>query len=366
MPFRTEKDVKTPSPRHHSHRPVRVIFAMVFLVLGVFIAAGPVSAVDNGTLGIRPETESDFFHLSLYPGAATEATAVVSNHTSSPVTVLTYPVDGENTVQGTFAMAAQSDPREGVGAWVQLDAEHITVPANTDLKVPFRLTVPPGTPPGDYAGGLIIQSPTVQGKTTAVNGDTAVRLDTIQRQGVRIYLNVAGTAVKSLAHDSLSWKQNGDSLDFTLPVRNTGNTILHPSADMNLSGWPATVTSLKFDAPDGLLPGASIDLHARLAQAPMVQNGTAEATLTSEAGTSQAGTRVLYAPWALLAIGLVVFAAALYGAWRGARFIRRARVALSQMNNIGSAAPDEHASPPSPGTPSAPLGEEPANRRPLR
>lgn len=340
--------MNTPSPHQHPRRLARVALAVVLLILGVLVAAFPASAVDNGTLGIRPERESDFFHLSLHPGAATDAVAVVSNHTSSPVTLLTYPVDGENTVQGTFAMAAQSDPHKGVGAWVQLAAERITVPANTDVKVPFRLTVPQGTPPGDYAGGLIIQSPTVQGKITEVNGDTAVRLDTIQRQGVRIYLNVAGTAVESLDHGSLSWKQNGDGLDFVLPVRNTGNTILHPSADMNLSGWPAAATSLKFHAPDGLLPGASIDLHARLAQAPIVQNGNAEATLTSEAGTSQASTSVLYAPWALLAIGLVVFAAGLYGAWRGIRFIRHARVALSQLNNIGSAAPDEHASPPRP------------------
>nr|WP_306422575.1 DUF916 domain-containing protein [Paenarthrobacter aurescens] len=307
---------------------------MALLILDILLMAGPASAVDDGTLGIRPETESDFFHLSLYPGAKTEATAVVSNHTSSPVTLLTYPVDGENTVQGTFAMAAQSAPREGVGAWAELDMEQITVPANTDLKVPFRLTVPEGTPPGDYAGGLIIQSPTVRGKTTAVNGDTAIRLDTIQRQGVRIYLNVAGTAAKSLDHGSLSWKQNGDNLDFILPIRNTGNTILRPSAHLDLSGWPATATRLEFDTPDGLLPGASIDLHATLARAPMIQSGAAEATLTSEAGTSQAGVRVLYAPWPLLALGLVFFAAVLYGAWRAVRFVRRARVALSQLKSM--------------------------------
>ncbi|MET3368326.1 UNVERIFIED_CONTAM: hypothetical protein ABIE34_001566 [Jeotgalibacillus campisalis] len=327
--------MKTPSP----HRPGRVIIAMALLILDILLMADPASAVDNGTLGIRPETESDFFHLSLYPGAKLEATAIVSNHTSSPVTLATYPVDGENTVQGTFAMAAQSAPREGVGTWVELDTEHITVPANTDLKVPFRLTVPEGTPPGDYAGGLIIQSPTVQGKTTAVNGDTAVRLDTIQRQGVRIYLNVSGTAAKSLAHGGLSWKQNGDNLDFILPVRNTGNTILHPSAYVSLSGWPVTATRLEFSTPDGLLPGASIDLHATLAQAPIIQGGAAEATVTSEAGTTQAGSRVFYAPWPLLAIGLVCFAAAFYGAWRAVRFIRRARVALSQLKSMGSTAP---------------------------
>ncbi|MET3905249.1 DUF916 domain-containing protein [Paenarthrobacter sp. 4246] len=354
--------MKTPSP----HRPGRVIVAMSLLILDILLVAAPASAVDNGTLGIRPETESDFFHLSLHPGAATEATAVVSNHTSSPVTLLTYPVDGENTVQGTFAMAAQSTPREGVGAWVELEAERITVPANTQLKVPFRLTVPEGTPPGDYAGGLIIQSPTVEGKTTAVNGDTAVRLDTIQRQGVRIYLNVAGTAAKSLAHGSLSWKQNGDNLDFILPVRNTGNTILHPSAHLNLSGWPATATRLEFDTPDGLLPGESIDLHATFARAPIFQTGTAEATVTSEAGTSEAGTRVFYAPWPLLAIGLVFFAAVLFGSWRAYRFIRRARIALAQLKSMGSAAPNFHAAHPSRPLRSVPSGKETADHPPLR
>ncbi|MCP2046534.1 UNVERIFIED_ORG: hypothetical protein J3D58_000606 [Paenarthrobacter nicotinovorans] len=327
--------MNTPSP----HRPARVIIAMALLILGIFLMAGPASAVDNGTLGIRPETESDFFHLSLYPGARTEATAVVSNHTSSPVTLLTYPVDGENTVQGTFAMASQSAPREGVGAWVELDMERITVPANTDLKVPFSLTVPEGTPPGDYAGGLIIQSPTVQGETTSVNGDTAVRLDTIQRQGVRIYLNVAGTVAKSLAHGGLGWKQNGESLDFTLPVRNTGNTILHPTAHLNVSGWPATATRLEFDTPDGLLPGASIELHATLERAPIIQSGKAEATVSSEAGTTQADSRVFYAPWPLLALGLVFIAAAGYGTWRAFRVIRRARVALLQQQSLGSATP---------------------------
>lgn len=338
---------------------------MALLILDILLMADPASAVDNGTLGIRPETESDFFHLSLYPGAKLEATAVVSNHTSSPVTLATYPVDGENTVQGTFAMAAQSAPREGVGAWVELDTEHITVPANTDLKVPFRLTVPEGTPPGDYAGGLIIQSPTVQGETTAVNGDTAFRLDTIQRQGVRIYLNVAGTTATSLAHGNLSWKHNGDSLDFSLTVRNTGNIILHPSAHLNFSGWPATATRLDFETPDGLLPGSSVELHTRLTQAPIIQSGTAEATVTSEAGTSQAVSRVVYAPWPLLAIGLVSLAAAFYGSWRTFRFIRRARVALAQLKSMGSAAPSFHAHPPrDPG--SLHPGKETAEHPPLR
>lgn len=307
-----------------------MVLALVLLVLAVFSAAGQASAVDDGTVGIRPANESDFFHISLYPGAAIDAEAVVANHSQAPVTLLNYPVDGQTTPQGGFALASQTDPQKGIGAWVHLNADHLTIPAKSEMKVPFRLTVPPGTPPGDYAGGLIIQSPPVQGKTSTVNGDTAVRIDVVQRQGVRIYLNVAGTAVKTLTHGDLAWEQKGDDLAFTLPVHNTGNTILHPAAELKLTGWPIPETTLKFDTPESLLPGSSIDLHATVPKTPAAMNADAQAQLSSEAGTAQASSHVLYAPWLLLGVGLLILAGASYGAWRGIRFIRRARAVLAQ------------------------------------
>lgn len=309
--------------------PVRTVLALALLVLTVFSTAGQASAVDDGTVGIRPANESDFFHISLYPGAAIEAEAVVTNHTQAPVTLLNYPVDGQTTPQGGFALASRTDPQKGIGAWAHLKTDHLTIPANAEMKVPFRLTVPAGTPPGDYAGGLIIQSPPVQGKTSTVNGDTAVRIDVVQRQGVRIYLNVAGTAVKALTHGDLTWAQNGDDLAFTLQVHNTGNTILHPATELKLTGWPITDTTVKFDTPESLLPGSSIDLHATVPKTPSALNADAQAQLSSEAGTVQATTHVLYAPWLLLGIGFLILAAASYGAWRGVRFIRRARAALA-------------------------------------
>ena len=43
--------------------------------VAVAAQAGPAFAVDDGTLGIRPELESDFFHINLAPGAAIDANA---------------------------------------------------------------------------------------------------------------------------------------------------------------------------------------------------------------------------------------------------------------------------------------------------
>ena len=324
---------------------------MTAAVLGLFPGAGPAAAVDNGALGIRPANESDFFHLSLHPGAAMDATALVSNHTDSPVTLLNYPVDATSTPQGAFALANQGEPRTGVGGWVQLNAEEITVAPNSDLEVPLRISVPAGTPPGDYAGGLIIQSPPVQGQTTNVNEDTAVRLDVIQRQGVRIYLNVAGTAVKTLSHGDLSWQQAGDTLTFILPLKNTGNTILRPSATVDLSSWLGANTQLTFDTPESILPGSTLDLRARLTQAPAIQSGTARATIISDAGTAHAETSVVYAPWPLVIAGILFILGVTYSTWRTARFVRRARRAIAQVaeNELRTRVP-EMAAPSGPST----------------
>ena len=329
---------RTAPRRTALHRIALLVAAAVLApVLATLVVAAPASAIDDGTLGIRPELESDFFHIDLAPGAAIEANAIVSNHSDAAVTLLNYAVDGQSTEQGAFALAAQADVQTAVGSWVTLDAESITVPANSDLTVPFRLSVPLTATPGDYAGGLIIQSPPVEGETTTSDGDAALRLDVIQRQGVRIYLTVAGTATTALGHGDLSWERSGDAVTFTLPIENTGNTILYPTADLSLNSAIGVTTTLQFDAPESILPGATLNLEATLPQAAFIQFGSADAELVSAAGTEQVSATFTYVPWWILLIVLLLVVAIAFGVWRTTLFVRRARRALAQV--AGSAMP---------------------------
>ena len=319
------------TPLARPHRTLRIAVTVGMLALASLAGVGSAEASEAGTLGIRPSNGSDFFRLSLYPGAATNATVVVSNSSDTPVTLPIYPVDARSDPEGAFVFASQPDLPVGVGSWMQLDNDEITVPANSEMEVSFRLSVPVNTPPGDYAGGLIIQAPLVEGETSIVEGDTAFRIDVVQRLGARIYLNVAGTALKSLELGGLRWKQTSDTLTFTMPLRNTGNTILHPTGTVVLSGWLGASTQLNFDPPESIFPGETVELQAQLPRPAPIQVGTAEATITSEAGTNSAQTSVTYAPWLLVGIGLFLLTLGLYGAHRVARFVRRARGAMAQV-----------------------------------
>lgn len=303
-------------------RPVAVLFALLGAATASLIAPMPAHAVDNGTLGIRPAHESTFFHLHAYPGETLTNSAIVSNHTSKPVTLLDYPVDAHSSATGTFAMAAQTDMRTTVGAWTRLAVAKITVPAGSERPLPFRLHIPAGTAPGDYAGALIIQSPTVIGKTSTHNG-TAVRLNVIQRQGLRIYLHVDGTATKTLTAGTLTWTDTGDGTGFSLPVHNTGNTTLHPTATLTLASRIGANTRIRFTSPEALLPGDELTLHATLTHPATIQVGTATATVYSEAGQRTITASYVQLPWTAIKTGggilILALIALLALAWRRRR-----------------------------------------------
>jgi hypothetical protein len=314
-----------------SLRPGRaLVFLALLSIIGLLATAGPASAVDDGSLGIRPATESDFFHLELSPGAAIDATAIVSNHSADPVTLADYPVDAHTTPQGGFGMGAQTDTRSEVGAWMHLANDgQVTVPAGSELSVAFRLVVPKDTPPGDYVGALIIQATAVIGKTSTLKGGAAVRLDVVQRQGVRVYLHVAGTAIKQLAAGLMSWTSNADSATFSLPMTNSGNTILHPTATLRVHGWFGLDREVKLTADDAVLPGATYTFTTTVRSVPVITFGAADTTIRSEAPAETVHSYFSYVPW-LPIIGILVVLLLLgFGVWRTSRWVRKALRALA-------------------------------------
>lgn len=305
------------------------------VTLGVAGNALPARAVDNGTLGIRPSNESDFFHLTVSPGETLSASAIVTNHGSAAVVLDTYAVDGETSAAGAFELKSQADPRAQVGSWVHNALSRITVKAQSQLSMPFSITVPVGTKPGDYAGGLMIQGLPIQGVTKNDNG-TPMRIDVVQRQGVRIYLKVAGTAKTSLSASSATWTANAKTVTLRLAVKNTGNTTLHPVVTAVVNPLFANSRTVSFDAPESVPPGTTVTLTARYPAAPLMQIARIHATIKSEAATTSDSTTVFAIPWQTLSVGLGMLLAIAFVVWRLVRFLRTAFSAIAAVKNAAA------------------------------
>lgn len=308
-----------------------VLVALISLVaLLALIPAGRAAAVENGSYGIRPATEADFLNLSVAPGAAVDAVAIVSNSTSAPVTFRTYPVDASSDANG-FAMQDEGAPRTGVGAWVQFEGQELTVPAESEAELPLRLSVPAGTQPGDYAGAIIIEAPPEEGETTELEDGTAVRLDVVQRLGLRIYLDVAGEAVLGLEPGELEVERGEGALTITLPITNTGNTNLDPRVDVVIDGWPGDPRQFTMEGTEDLLTGSTHTLEKQVEDMPPLFIGSAAATVVSEAGEEQVSESIVYVEWPLLVGALIVLIVLALIAWRVIAFVRRARRALAEV-----------------------------------
>lgn len=294
-----------------------------------FLVSAPAGAVESAGLGIRPQGPGDWFRFQALPGEIVEETAVVQNKTNERVRLLLYAVDATITPQGGFALKERPEPKTGVGAWLSLDSGTLTVSPHSEERVPFRMTIPAGTEPGDYAGGIVIEKEPQQGTPQEVGKELAVQFNVVERMGVRIYLGVAGKAVRKLAAGALEWRRKGTDIEFRIGVRNQGNVQIVPEGTLRLTGRGAPGEALRMRGPEALFPSSRGTLTAVWRNPPSFALVTAVASV-SYGGPApvRAEASVRIVPWPAAAILLVVLVLAALGVFRGVRFWRKARVAI--------------------------------------
>lgn len=314
------------------------LLAVSAAALACAVPAGPAHAQapappgpDGGiTVGIRPSDEAQAFHVNLVPGERSDRVAVVSNLSAVPVDLLIYPAAASNTAQGGFALAPREEPLRQLGSWTTLQVTSLHMAARSSASVKFRVDVPANTTPGDYAGGIIIQR-TDQGRQDDSGKALSVKVNVVQRVGVRIYLRVAGEVEQGLSVGALTWKQSGRGGTYSLPVTNTGNVRLKPSGQVVLNGFRLPSEVIAMSRIEELLPGSSVVVTGTMAERPLYGWGDAVATVQyGEGQRATAVTRIRFVAWLPTLLGSAALVVLTLALWRFLRFVRRARVALRQ------------------------------------
>jgi hypothetical protein len=210
-----------------------------------------------------------------------------------------------NPGTASLHLALRGDGR-GVGGWVHLDRDGVTVGPGESAELSFTLTLPKDAAPGDYAGGIL---------TSSASG----------RAAVPIRLRVGGALKPSLSvervHVHYAETANpigkGDAT-VTYTIRNTGNAILSAHQTLSLSGpfgrWKVAAGRIADTPP--LLPGdtqkVSVPLHdvtpalrltARVTLVPLL---TDAAGSTAPLAATTASGHALIVPWSLLALIVVL------------------------------------------------------------
>lgn len=209
----------------------------VGLSVGIFAIAAllPISSVfaqnSSGGIGGRtttvdpenPRTQSIFIY-TMNHGDQTRDAILVANRTDEEKTILLSSVDGVVTNTGAYTCRQESEPITGMGAWLKLDKESVTLPAGGEEKVGFTVTVPDNADVGEHNGCIAMQADQAPAEATG-----GVRL--YMRQAIRTVATIPGELKRDLTISQFKvGKDETGFPEYLMSVENVGNV----SADVDM------------------------------------------------------------------------------------------------------------------------------------
>ena len=202
------------------------------------------SALTSGGVGGYPanpdpavQYSESWFIYNLNLEESKEDAIIVTNSSAESQTVKLYAVDSVPSNQGNFALESETDPKDGIGAWIKLLTNLITLDPGESKQVPFIITIPENADVGEHSGGIIIQ----KAQPGEVQGTGA---SIVTRVGVRVYETVPGEIVREVKLEDFQVKRQTpeDALPYyevTLSVLNQSNVSLRPKTELKIRGWGA-------------------------------------------------------------------------------------------------------------------------------
>ncbi|HYZ92050.1 MAG TPA: hypothetical protein VFA34_06605 [Actinomycetota bacterium] len=142
---------------------IRNFLAVLGLLLAAFAVPGRAGAIENETFGLLPHPhnvenqERRTFVIPLERGALFEDSIRVYNRTDQPLSLIVYAADAETGVDGTVSVGFRGSQPKGIGAWVDLSKDSMTLPPAGDTLVRFRIEVRSSDPQPDL-GAIVVEN----------------------------------------------------------------------------------------------------------------------------------------------------------------------------------------------------------------
>ena len=255
-----------------------------------------------------------------------------------------YAADAFTTEDGQLDLRTRDHSPTGVGAWLQLGQEQVSLEAGESMQVPFAITIPDDAASGDLMGGIVTTS-----------ASTAGTAEPERRVAIRVHLRVGDTFEPSLSVESLGVDYSGDPLGtgtatVTYTVRNTGDIMLSAEQSVAVAG-PFDAFRVTTDPTDRLpllLPGETWSvsvpvrdvapagiLAATVTLTPLYTDPAGSTGPLTAVQSSGSGWALPWLPLLVLILGLGVLAAAVFAR-------KRRRPAPSGRSHLPGA-PDRNA-----------------------
>ncbi|MCX5198874.1 hypothetical protein OOK31_34165 [Streptomyces sp. NBC_00249] len=284
--------------------------ALLLTTAGLYLhaaAATPAAADEPGWTAEpatgRPGAARPYFYLAGTPGTVLEDRLALVNTTDRERSITLRGADAYNTPDGALAVRpADAAGAGGPGSWISFGAgTTVRIPPRTRAVVPFTVTVPPASAPGDHPAAVVA---TEDGREA----------------GVRVHLRVSGPTLAALTVEDVSVRGRGAATVIAYTLVNRGNVALAPELAVDADGRFGEVPGRSARAlPLELLPGQRVELTEPWPGAPLLDRVALTLTATAPGGARATATASAWflprgAAWTgagLLALGAATTAALL-------------------------------------------------------
>ncbi|CAM5623877.1 COG1470 family protein [Streptomyces avidinii] len=248
---------------------------LLLAAAALYAAPAPPAAADEPGWTAEPAAGTaaavrPYFYLAGAPGTVLEDRLALVNTTDRERILTLRGADAHNTADGALAVrpATAAPATRGAGSWISFGtATTVTVPPRTRAVVPFTLTVPPASAPGDHPAAVV----------AAEAGHEAA---------VRVHLRVGGPTLAALTVEDVAVRGRGRSAAIAYTLVNRGNVALAPELRIRtdaLIGDPPAAPRAR-TLPVELLPGQRVELTEPWPGAPALDRVRVTVTVTAPGG----------------------------------------------------------------------------------
>lgn len=237
------------------------VAAITSALVGLVLPASSAQATEQQPvqLSAKPvDQPGEFFDLTLEPGETRRLEIALGNHGGTPISARTYAADVYTIINGGFGAALRGTEPSGTTTWLDYPTEVRTLQPDRATVRPFTVTVPEGTPAGEYITSVVLENDDV------VKGEGSVALDQIVRQAVAVAVRVPGPLTPGLAVGAAAHTVAAERSVVEVEVSNTGGLRLTPSSELLLRDGSGAVVSRTTVSMDSFYAGTTTEVEAVL------------------------------------------------------------------------------------------------------
>lgn len=210
-------------------------------------------------------------------------TIIVSNPGSQPQVARIYQTDYRFASDGTAHYDDPGSSTRSNASWIKPQASRIVVPPNSQVAVPYSVSVPPGdTLRGTYWSLIMVEGTPSEAAQASSNGKPALALGAVMRYAVQLATHIQNSGSRTVQFTSPNAvKSAGGGAALDVDMTDSGERGFRPTLWVEVYDAQGTLRAKAKQSRGLLYPGTSLHQHFDLGTLP---SGTYKAVIFADTG----------------------------------------------------------------------------------